>query len=198
MSRGDVDQLSAIRDLGLRSRRIRLRRMLIRVPTLTIWESVLRGYTNPPSARRQFVVLIRGAAKRRLQNTALRLPKRLTFGLRIDLSLSEPASTLGGPVAAVTTADVRDPDSGLRIPSGTIFLFETASNNISGRVAVDWTRPARLLFDDYGSISFRGYVIAEDGPLDLPALPLGRQHGGGEFKRLAQGFLAGQAVCRKA
>lgn len=74
--------------------------------------------------------------------TSLRrnLPSRLTFGLQLELALTEPASSLGGPVAAVTIAEIRDPDSDLVIPSGTILQFETGQSSTSGRVVIDWTK----------------------------------------------------------
>ena len=132
-------------------------------------------------------------------NTAVRLPKRLTFGLRIDLSLSEPASTLGGPVAAVTIADVQDPESRLTIPSGTVVLFVTATNDSSGRVAIDWTKPPRLLLTDDKNILLHGYIVGEDGSLNLPATPFGNESRAGETKRIAQGLIrrGGQYASRR-
>lgn len=118
------------------------------------------------------------------------LPSRLTFGLQLELALTEPASSLGGPVGAVTIAEIRDPDSDLVIPSGTVLAFETGQHSTSGRVVIDWTKPARLLLADDQTISLRGYLVAEDGSPDLPAAALGDERGSAEYKRLAQSFLA--------
>jgi hypothetical protein len=118
------------------------------------------------------------------------LPSRLTFGLQLELALTEPASSLGGPVAAVTTSEIRDPDSDLVIPSGTVLQFETAQYSSSGRIAIDWTKPALLLLADHQTISLQGYIIAEDGSMDLPAALSEGNRGSGVSKRLAKRLLA--------
>jgi hypothetical protein len=118
------------------------------------------------------------------------LPSRLTFGLRLELALTEPTSSLGGPVTAVTIAEIRDPDSGLVISSGTVLQFETGQYSSSGRIAIDWTKPVRLVLANDQTISLLGYLVAQDGSIDLPASPLGGERGGSGYKRLAQSFLS--------
>lgn len=128
-----------------------------------------------------------------------KLPSRLTVGLQLELALTEPASSLGGPVAAVIIAQIRDPDSDLVIPLGTVLQFETGQSSTSGRVVIDWTKPARLLLADDQTISLRGYIVAEDGSINLPAAPLEGDRGGSVSKRLAQRLLAkgGQYASRR-
>jgi hypothetical protein len=183
-------------------RRVSLRRLV------TVAKSVANELdTHPTPSQVSYTVTLGGSEKdskvlnRRLTSHTLSntenatspkgtLPSRLTFGLQLELALTEPASSLGGPVTAATISEIRDPDSDLVIPSGTVLQFETAQYSPSGRVAIDWTKPARLLLADDQTISLRGYLVAEDGSPDLPAAALGGKRGSAEYKRLAQSFLA--------